>query len=269
MRNTQFINTEEIHTYLKEIKKIPLVTHDRLTELVKLLKKDGITDKERDLIHKELVIGNLRFVISIAKLYQGQGVDLADLISEGNIGLIRAAKEFNPDKEVKFISYAVWWVRQSILQSLNENSRTIRLPSNIIQNSQKERKIMFNPDDSEMVEKYSRKKISSLPYCVDLNGEIGDDGSQLIDIIPNHDAFDPESFLNTVDERKIHIKNALSILTEKERTIVEKYFGLCCSEMSLEDLGVEFNCTKERIRQLKETAMKKLRNDSFQLLNYL
>ena len=268
-QNVSFINVEEISHYLKDIKKIPVADKERLDVIIKGLKRKDITKLERDGLLKDLVLGNLRFVISIAKQFQNQGMDLPDIISEGNIGLIRAAEEYKPSKNVKFISYAVWWIRQSIMASLNDNSRTIRLPSNIIQDQQKQRKVNLNPYEEGYYEKLGQQGLLSLPYTVDLSQEINDEGDQLIDIIVNKDAMDPETFLNTDEERKMHVRNALSVLNEKERIIIEKYFGLCGVESNLEDLGEEFGCTKERIRQLKEKAMKKLRNESFGLLKYL
>ena len=264
-----FINVEEISHYLKDIKKLPIADKERLDVILKNLKRKDLTKEQKSENLQELVKGNLRFVISVAKQFQNQGMDLADLISEGNIGLMRAAEEFNPSKKIKFISYAVWWIRQSIMASLNENSRTIRLPSNIIQDQQKQRKVNLNPYDEDYYDKVTEQTLLSLPYTVDLSQEINDEGDQLIDIIVNKDAMDPETFLNTDEERKMHVRNALSILNEKERIIIEKYFGLCGVESNLEDLGEEFGCTKERIRQLKEKAMKKLRNESFTLLKYL
>ena len=140
MKKSILINTEEIQQYIKDIRKIPVITHERQDEIFLLLKDSSITKSSRKVLLDELVIGNLRFVISVAKAYQNQGMDVLDLISEGNIGLMKAAEKFDPNSGVKFISYAVWWVKQSIIASLNDNSRTIRLPSNIVQESQKQKK---------------------------------------------------------------------------------------------------------------------------------
>ena len=133
-------NTEEIQNYIKDIRKIKVISHERQNEIFKLLSQKDISKSVKDSLHNELVLGNLRFVITIAKSYQNSGMDLIDIISEGNIGLMRAAERFNPTSGFKFISYAVWWIKQSIMASLNENARTIRLPSNIIQENQKKRK---------------------------------------------------------------------------------------------------------------------------------
>jgi len=269
MKNTNFLNTEEIQFYLKDIKKIPVSDKQRLALIVKGLQKTNITTQERDGLLKQLVLGNLRFVISVAKNFQNQGMDLSDLISEGNIGLIKAAEEFDPKRKIKFISYAVWWIRQAIMSSLNDNSRTIRIPSNIIQEQQKIKKLFF--DEFEHPENVLDIPSLSIPKCVNLSTPINEDGDELIDIIVNHDSFSPESYVVNQDETKEQVKKLLSLLTEKERIIITKYFGLGDDgvECNLEDLGEQFGCTKERIRQLKEKAMKKLRNESFTLLSYL
>lgn len=267
MQNTNFLNTEEIQFYLKDIKKLPVSDKQRLTLIVKGLQKTNISSKEREDLLKQLVLGNLRFVISVAKNFQNQGLDLPDLISEGNIGLIKAAEQFDPKRKIKFISYAVWWIRQAIMSSLNDNSRTIRIPSNIIQEQQKLKKLFF--DEYENPEKLLEIPTLSIPKCVNLSTPINDEGDELIDIIVNHDSFNPESYVVNQDETKEQVKKLLGLLNEKERIIITKYFGLDGVECNLEDLGEQFGCTKERIRQLKEKAMKKLRNESFTLLNYL
>jgi RNA polymerase primary sigma factor len=270
MSKSILINTEEIQNYIKDIRKIKVITHERQDEIFKRLKDEQITKKEKTELLNEMVLGNLRFVITVAKSYQNNGMDLIDLISEGNIGLIRAAERFDPSSGNKFISYAVWWIKQSIMASLNDNARTIRLPSNIIQENQKRRKneqvsidgqFFINYDDSigEIV----------LPYCVNLFDEINEDGDQLFDTIINVDADNPEDILNTSDEIKKRVSSMLSILDDREKVIIEKSYGLNGVEMNLEDLGEEFGCTKERIRQLRDKALKKLRNDSYGLLNYL
>ena len=140
MSKTILYNTEEIQNYIKDIRKIKIISHDRQEEIFKLLSDKNITKSEKSLLYNELVLGNLRFVITISKMYQNSGMDLIDIISEGNIGLIKAAERFDPSSGFKFISYAVWWIKQSIMSSLNENVRTIRLPSNIVQENQKRKK---------------------------------------------------------------------------------------------------------------------------------
>ena len=268
-KSNSFLKTDEIAHYLKDIKKIPVTSNDRLKEIIKELKNKNLTETRKRELQEELVIGNLRFVISVAKQYMNQGLDLSDLISEGNIGMMRAAEEFDPTKKVRFISYAVWWVKQAIMSALNDNARTIRLPSNIIQEYQKSKKQLLNENDKDFGKKYEKQASLFIPKTVNLSDEINDEGDQLIDIIVNKDSLDPEKYLDNEDERKNRVRQALSILDEKERQIIEKYFGLNGVQSNLEDLGEEFGCTKERIRQLKEKAMKKLRNESFTLLKYL
>lgn len=253
--------------YIKDIRKIPLITHERQEEIFTILNNKKTEKKEKEKLLNELVLGNLRFVISVAKGYQNQGLDIMDLISEGNIGLIKAAERFDPTSGVKFISYAVWWIKQSILASLNENARTIRLPSNIVQESQKQKKSEY--DDDLIVNNESEQVIYSLPFCVGLHSEINEDGDQLIDIIPNINADNPEDACNDADEIRRKVNLMLAMLDEREKIIIEKYYGLAGVESNLEDLGEEFGCTKERVRQIKDKAIKKLRNESFILLKYL
>lgn len=260
-------NTEELQHYIKDIKKIPVISHERQDEIFILLQKKNITKKEREELLNELVVGNLRFVISVAKMYQNQGLDVLDLISEGNIGLIKAANRFNPDSGVRFISYAVWWVKQSIIASLNENSRTIRIPSNIIQENQKDKK--SNENDEFSFNRDETNLYPFIPSCVSLDDDINEDGDQLIDVIPNRNADNPENALNTKDEIRKKVSLMLSVLDEREKTIIERYYGLNGVESNLDDLGEEFGCTKERIRQLRDKAIKKLRNESYSLFKYL
>lgn len=264
----KIINTDELQNYLKDLKKIPVITHERQDEIFKKLKNKNISDKEKEKLHHELVIGNLRFVVSIAKQYQNQGMDLLDLISEGNIGLLKSVSRFDPNSGLRFISYAVWWVKQSIMASLNENSRTIRIPSNLIQETQKSRRgDLSNPYDNPNT---GVNEISyTLPYCVGLNQGINDEGDELIDIIRDPNEQSPENIFISSDEIRKRVAAILSVLDDREKVIIEKYYGLNGVESNLDDLGEEFKCTKERIRQLKDKAIKKLRNESYSLLNYL
>ena len=268
MRKHIIINTDEIQQYLKDLKKIPVITHQRQEEIFLGLRDPSKTKEEISNYKEELVVGNLRFVVSVAKSYQNQGLDLLDLISEGNIGLLKAIERFDPTSGVKFISYAVWWVKQSIMASLNEYARTIRIPSNLVQEAQKAKK-EENTDDSYYIKYTDEPVSSSLPYCVGLYDEINDEGDCLIDIVRNPNEDNPENILNTKEEIRKRVNNILSVLDDREKVIIEKYFGLNGIESNLEDLGEEFNCTKERIRQLKDKAIKKLRNESYTLINYL
>lgn len=270
MKKSIIVSTEEIQQYIKDIRKIPVISHERQEEIFNQLKNPKISKIERSQLFDEMVVGNLRFVISVAKMYQNQGMDIMDLISEGNIGLIKAAEKFNPSSGLKFISYAVWWVKQSIMASLNENARTIRIPSNLVQEAQKQkRKERVLEEDTFLLSNDTNIPSSNLPYCVGLFSEINEDGDTLIDVIPNKNAESPEQYINSTEEIKKKVELMLGILDERERIIIIKYFGLTGTESNLEDLGEEFGCTKERIRQLKDKAIKKLRNESFGLLNYL
>lgn len=271
MKKSIIINTEEIQQYIKDIRKIPVITHERQEEIFNLLNSKEVTKKQRTDVLNELVVGNLRFVISVAKMYQNQGIDIMDLISEGNIGLIKAAERFDPTSGLKFISYAVWWVKQSIMASLNENARTIRIPSNLVQEAQKQRKKEeVGIEDQFLLDKDNEPTVGqNLPYCIGLYNEINEDGDTLIDVIPNKNADDPEQFLNSPEEIKKKVSMMLNVLDEREKIIITKYYGLTGIESNLDDLGEEFGCTKERIRQLRDKAIKKLRNESFGLLNYL
>jgi RNA polymerase primary sigma factor len=271
MKKSIITNTEEIQQYIKDIRKISVISHERQEEIFDLLKDKKISKEIKSKLHEELIVGNLRFAISVAKMYQNQGMDIMDLISEGNIGLMKAAERFDPTSGLKFISYAVWWVRQSIMASLNENARTIRLPSNLIQEAQKAKKHEVSDEDNFFIGgDVEEKPISTnLPYCVGLYKTINEEGDQLIDMIPNKEAESPDAILNSPEEIKKKVALMLNVLDEREKIIIEKYYGLTGIECNLDDLGEEFGCTKERIRQLRDKAIKKLRNESFGLLNYL
>ena len=269
MKKSIIINSEDIQHYIKDIRKIPVITYERQEQIFEKLISKKVTEHEKSKLKEELIVGNLRFVISIAKGYQNQGLPLMDLISVGNIGLIKASEEFDPNRGIKFISYAVWWIRQSILSSLNEDSRTIRIPSNIIQEIQKDFK--QTEKDKKDFNKISESKITfTVPHCICLDNQINESGDTLIDIIPNKNADNPEELISdNNDEIKMKVHYMLSVLDERERIIIEKYFGLTGTESNLDELGDEFGCTKERIRQLRDKSLKKLRNESYQLINYL
>jgi RNA polymerase primary sigma factor len=257
------INQDEIYHYLKDIRKIKVMTPDREKELAVKMKSDEISDTERKKIEQELLQGNLRFVITVAKQYQNQGLDLSDLIAEGNLGLMKAIKNFDWNKDLRFISYAVWWVKQSIIQSLNDNSRTIRLPVNVVQDLQKAKK------ELEQSGKMLEEKFLSLPSIVNLNANINEDGDTLIDLIPNLDALAPDAGFHTKDVLKNKLMSLLNVLDDREKSIIGDYFGLTGTPRTLEDIGSDFNLTKERVRQIKEKALRRLRNDSAELFDYL
>jgi RNA polymerase primary sigma factor len=263
-RNTSAtINQEEIHHYLKDIRKIKVMTPERERELAELINSGNLSDNDRDKINKELIEGNLRFVITVAKQYQNQGMDFSDLVAEGNLGLMKAIQNFDWSKNLRFISYAVWWVKQSILQSLNDNSRTIRLPVNVVQDLYRAKREVENKG-GDLDDKYH-----SLPSIVDLDMKINEDGDTLIDIIKNPNAEMPDDAFNTNDVLKQNLMKLLLSLDGREKCIIEDYFGLTGTPRTLEDIGGDFNLTKERVRQIKEKALRKLRNDSSILFDYM
>jgi RNA polymerase primary sigma factor len=257
------INQEEIYSYLKDIRKIKVMTPERERDLSKLMSSGQLDQNQKSQIEQELVEGNLRFVITVAKQYQNQGLDLADLIAEGNFGLIKAIKNFDWTKNLRFISYAVWWVRQSILQSLNEHARTIRLPVNIVQELHKEKKAV-DKGIAEMSDKFA-----TLPSIIQIDNTINEDGDTLMDIVANPNALMPDESFNGEDILKQKLIDVLNVLDDRERLIIEDYFGLSGNTRTLEDIGTDFNLTKERVRQIKEKALRKLRNEGSILFDYL
>ena len=207
--------------------------------------------------------GNLRFVITVAKQYQGQGVDFSDLVAEGNIGLMKAIQSFDWTKNLRFISYAVWWIRQSILQSLNEHSRTIRIPVNVIQDLYKEKK--RTDKTGERID----DRFANLPSTINLQTQINEDGDTLIDLIVNKDSDMPDEIFNNGEQLKDGLFSIMNILDERERQIIEDYYGISGTPRTLEDIGSDFSLTKERVRQIKEKALRKLRNESVTLFDYM
>lgn len=257
------INQEEIQSYLKDIRKKKVMTQQREKELAELMKSGALSQSEIDKVNKELLEGNLRFVITVAKQYQNQGLDLADLIAEGNLGLMKAIKNFDWNKDLRFISYAVWWVKQSILQSLNDNARTIRLPVNVVQDLHRAKK-EIDAKGGELDVKFA-----GLPSMIDLDMDINEEGDTLFDVLKNDDAYMPDEIFNTKDVLRTKLLGLLSCLDEREKTIIEDYFGLSGTPRTLEDIGEDFNLTKERVRQIKQKALRKLRNDVEELFEYL
>jgi RNA polymerase primary sigma factor len=257
------INQEEITHYLKDIRKIKVMTPDRERQLAERMLSDDVTEDEVKKIHKELLEGNLRFVITVAKQYQNQGLDFPDLIAEGNFGLMKAIENFDWSKKLRFISYAVWWVRQSILQSLNENARTIRLPVNVVQDLQRAKKELER-GGAELSDKFA-----NLPYTINLDKPLNEEGDTLVDILNNPNAELPDAGLSTEDTLKDKLISMLDVLDDREKTIIQDYFGLSGSTRTLEDIGNDFTLTKERVRQIKEKALRKLRNETATLFEYL
>jgi RNA polymerase primary sigma factor len=257
------INQEEITHYLKDIRKIKVMTPDRERQLAERMLSDDVTEDEVKKIHKELLEGNLRFVITVAKQYQNQGLDFPDLIAEGNFGLMKAIDNFDWSKKLRFISYAVWWVRQSILQSLNENARTIRLPVNVVQDLQRAKKELER-GGAELSDKFA-----NLPYTINLDKPLNEEGDTLVDILNNPNAELPDAGLSTEDTLKDKLISMLDVLDDREKIIIQDYFGLSGSTRTLEDIGNDFTLTKERVRQIKEKALRKLRNETATLFEYL
>ena len=257
------INQEEIAEYLKDIRKLRVMTPERERELSERMLSGTITEMEKKQIQQELLEGNLRFVITVSKQYQNQGLDLPDLIAEGNYGLMKAIENFDWTKRLRFISYAVWWVRQSILQSLNENARTIRLPVNVVQELHRAKKEM----DSAGVE--LPEKFATLPYTINYDNPLNEEGDTLLDILNNPNAELADANLSTEETLKEKLLEMLNVLDNRERVIIEDYFGLSGNTRTLEDIGGDFSLTKERVRQIKEKALRKLRNETGSLFDYL
>lgn len=258
-----------LNLYLKEISKQPLISSEEEIRLAKLIK---VGDKEA---LNKLVNANLRFVVSVAKQYQNQGISLIDLINEGNIGLIKAAEKFDEEKGFKFISYAVWWIRQSILQALANQSRTVRLPLNQVNALNKINKAINNFEQTyerkpsleelELITNIPEEKISEIlstsTKCVSVDTPFKDEEEGcLLDIIPNSNS--PKADESLMDESlSTEIDLVLGKLTVRERAIIIMFFGIKVPEMSLEDIGRKFGLTSERVRQIKEKVLKDLRTN--------
>jgi len=272
----QYTNRESqsLDRYLQEIGKVELLTPDMEIELAKRIKRGGI-DGERAL--EQLVKANLRFVVSVAKQYQNQGLTLGDLINEGNLGLIKAAKRFDETRGFKFISYAVWWIRQSILQALAEQSRIVRLPLNRVgalnkiskKFSEMEQQFEREPTAAELAEELDMTmsevsetiKISGRHLSVDAPFAQGED-NRLLDVLVNETQPSPDSGLMS-ESLKVEVRRALSTLSEREAEVIKLYFGLDREHsLTLEEIGERFQLTRERVRQIKEKAIRRLRHTS-------
>lgn len=256
--------------YLQEIGKEDLINVEEEVELAQRIKKGDHEALEK------LTRANLRFVVSVAKQYQNQGLTLPDLINEGNLGLIKAGEKFDETRGFKFISYAVWWIRQSILQALAEQSRIVRLPLNQVGSLNKinkafsrfEQEFERKPTPEELADALDlpREKVidtlrvSGRHISVDAPFVDGEDNS-LLDVLPNNDS--PIADKNLLTESLIReIERALATLTEREREIIKCFFGIGVQDMTLEEIGEKFGLTRERVRQIKEKAIRRLRHTS-------
>ena len=256
--------------YLQEIGREPLIPVDEEVELARRIRNGDRVALEK------LVKANLRFVVSVAKQYQNQGLSLPDLIDEGNLGLIKAAEKFDETRGFKFISYAVWWIRQSILQALAEQSRIVRLPLNQVGSLNKinkayqrfEQEHERKPSAEELAELLDipvdkiadTLKMSSRQVSVDAPFVEGEDNS-LIDVMVNEDS--PNADHTLINESlSREIDRALATLTPREADIIRKFFGIGVPEKTLEEIGIEFRLTRERVRQIKEKAIRRLKASS-------
>ena len=272
----QYTNRESqsLDKYLQEIGRVELLTGNDEIVLAQAIKR-GSTEGEIAL--ERLVKANLRFVVSVAKQYQNQGLSLGDLINEGNLGLIKAAQRFDETRGFKFISYAVWWIRQSILQALAEQSRIVRLPLNRVGSlnkisktfSELEQKYEREPSPEELAdvlqvttaEVVDTMKISGRHVSMDAPFIQGEENS-LLDVLENDSEETPDQGLITDSLRK-EVQRALSTLTQREADVITLYFGLNGEHaMTLEEIGEKFNLTRERVRQIKEKAIRRLRHTS-------
>ena len=262
---------QSLDKYLQEIGKVDLITANEEVILAKRIREGDQVALEK------LAEANLRFVVSVAKHYQNQGLSLGDLINEGNIGLIKAAQRFDETRGFKFISYAVWWIRQSIMQALVEQSRIVRLPLNRISSltkisrtfSELEQKFQRDPSAEELAEVLDidteevahNMKISGRQISVDAPFVSGEENS-LLDVLENDHAETPDSGL-MVDSLHREVQRALSTLTQRESDVIAYYFGLNGEHaMNLEQIGEKFGLTRERVRQIKKKATWRLRHSS-------
>ena len=247
-----------------------MITVEEEVELAQRIRKGDQRALEK------LTRANLRFVVSVAKQYQNQGLSLPDLINEGNLGLIKAAEKFDETRGFKFISYAVWWIRQSILQALAEQSRIVRLPLNQVGSLNKINKAFSRfeqeherrPSPEELAETLDLPaekvadtlRVSGRHISVDAPFVEGEDNS-LLDVLVNDDSpVADETLIN--ESLSTEVERALATLTERERDIIRLFFGINCQEMTLEEIGEKFGLTRERVRQIKEKAIRRLRHSS-------
>ncbi len=265
--------TASLDKYLQEIGRVDLITADEEVELAKRIQAGDRVALER------LTKANLRFVVSVAKQYQNQGLSLPDLINEGNVGLIKAAKRFDEKRGFKFISYAVWWIRQAILQALAEQARIVRLPLNKIGTinkinrafSELEQRLERPPSADELAEFLDvsvadvRQSVQNTGRHVSMDAPLidGDESSSsMYDVLPNDSLPTPEKNL-MLDSLRKEIERSLSTLTLREGDVLRLYFGLSGTQpLTLEEIGDRFDLTRERVRQIKEKAIRRLKHTS-------
>ena len=262
--------SESLEKYLQEIGKEELLSTDEEVELAQRIRKGDRKALER------LTKANLRFVVSVPKQYQNQGLSLPDLINEGNLGLIKAAEKFDETRGFKFISYAVWWIRQSILQAIAEQSRIVRVPLNQVGSVNKINR-MLNKFEQENERRPSSEEISeqtdipeekvdeaimvnSRHVSVDAPFVDGEDNS-LLDVLVNDDAPMADRQL-VMESLRSEIATVLKMLNERERNVITAYYGIGQPEMTLDEIGNKFGLTRERVRQIKEKAIRRLRNST-------
>jgi RNA polymerase primary sigma factor len=260
--------SEALEKYLQEISKEELISIEEEVELAARIRKGDQKALDR------LTKANLRFVVSVAKQYQNQGLSLPDLINEGNVGLIKAAEKFDETRGFKFISYAVWWIRQSILQAIAEQSRIVRLPLNQVGSVNKINRVL-NRFEQENERRPSVEEISEridlpedkIDEAINISGKhvsvdapfTDSEDNSLLDVLINNDAPSADKQL-VIESLRMEINKALEGLNERERSIIEAFFGINQPEMTLEEIGTKFSLTRERVRQIKEKAIRHLRN---------
>ena len=272
-------DSASLERYLADIAKEPLITAEEEVELARRIKEG-----DREALEK-LTTANLRFVVSIAKKYQNQGIGLEDLINEGNVGLVRAAERFDETRGFKFISYAVWWIRQSIQQAIADQSRLVRLPLNQVGSVNKVRRIVSKfeqenerlPSLDELLDKIDipedklKDVINARGKQVSVDAPLSnDEGNNLLEMLPNDNTPNTDNQL-VLESLQEEIGRSLQTLSVRERNILEAFFGIGQPEMTLEEIGEKYGLTRERVRQLKEKAIRRLRHDdhSKRLKSYL
>ncbi len=273
LKITQSITNREsasLEKYLQEIGREELISVEEEVELAQRIRKG-----DRKALEK-LTRANLRFVVSVAKQYQNHGLSLPDLINEGNLGLIKAAEKFDETRGFKFISYAVWWIRQSILQAIAEQSRIVRLPLNQVgwvnkiskvlnqfeQENERRPSIDEIADSIELPEDKIEDALKVNTRHISMDAPLADgEENSLIDILPNNDAPMADTEL-VMESLRNEINRALLTLNERERLIIESFFGINQPEMTLEEIGEKFGLTRERVRQIKEKAIRRLRHNT-------